>query len=226
MSVILDSARAENRLVLINDILTKPIDRRLPVQSEQEVAKYLATHGIDRRVKNSFITPFLAREFSTPDNFITIEANQKRRYISFTTEEKISLENDGVSTPACTSPPLENVITHAAFVPETNRPKQACTTSEVWSFSLKKRALLNAKVQIQLTAIESQLLKQLVLSDRRVCSKEELILSINRDPSHYSGLEMCLSRLQDKFNNAHGERLFRSVRNRGYCLVQEVNATP
>ncbi|PGR43667.1 response regulator receiver protein, partial [Bacillus cereus] len=31
--------------------------------------------------------------------------------------------------------------------------------------------------------------------------------------------------LQDKFKNAsNGERLFRAVRNRGYCLIQEVVA--
>jgi DNA-binding winged helix-turn-helix (wHTH) protein len=36
---------------------------------------------------------------------------------------------------------------------------------------------------------------------------------------------MCLSRLQDKFKMASkGERLFRAVRNRGYCLIQEVVA--
>lgn len=207
MSVIVDSARAENRVVFTNDILSKRIDRRLSVQSEEQVSKYLAMHGIDRRVKKSSITPFPAKEFSTPDRFIEIQANQKPRYIGFTTEEKISLESDVFSTP------------------EASRPKNPCTTPEVWSFSLNKRQLFSAKAQIPLTTIESLILKQLVLGDRRVCSKEELIVGINRDPSHYSGLEMCLSRLQDKFNNAFGERLFRSVRNRGYCLVQEVKAT-
>ena len=61
-----------------------------------------------------------------------------------------------------------------------------------------------------------------MLNEARVCSKQELIFGINKDANSYSGLEMCLSRLQSKFKNAFGERLFRSVRNRGYCLVQEV----
>jgi len=36
-------------------------------------------------------------------------------------------------------------------------------------------------------------------------------------------LEMCLSRLQEKFKRVNdGERLFRAVRNRGYCLTQKI----
>lgn len=226
MRVILGSARAENHFVFTNDIQTKKIDRRLSTQSAQEVSKYLATHGIDRRIKKSFITPLLAKDLPTPDKFIKIPANQKPAYLGFTTEEKISLASDVFSTPTCTSPALENAAAIAAFIPETSRQNNPCTTPEAWSFSLNKRQLFSAKAQIPLTTIESLILKQLVLGDRRVCSKEELILGINRDPSHYSGLEMCLSRLQDKFINVYGERLFRSVRNRGYCLVQEVTATP
>lgn len=225
MSVIAGSARAENRVFFTNDVLTKRIDRRLSVQSEEEVSKYLAMHGIDRRVKKSLITPLPAKEFPSPDRFMEIQANQKPRYLGFASEEKISLESDVFSTPIGTDPALENPATVAAFIPETSRPKNLCSTPEVWSFSLNKRQLFSAKAQIPLTTIESLILKQLVLGDRRVCSKEELILGINRDPLQYSGLEMCLSRLQDKFNNAYGERLFRSVRNRGYCLVQEVKAT-
>ncbi|MQT32209.1 hypothetical protein GHO44_16775 [Pseudomonas helleri] len=70
--------------------------------------------------------------------------------------------------------------------------------------------------------IESLLIKTLTLSTARICSKQELILGIDKDPQTYSGLEMCLSRLQNKFREAYNERLFRSVRNRGYCLVQDV----
>lgn len=225
MSVILDSARAENRLVFTNDLLTKRINRRLSTQSEQEISSYLAMHSIDRRIKKSFITPLLAKEFPIPGKFIKIQANQKPTDIGFTTEEKSSLGRDVFSTLTCTVPPLENAATDTEFIPETNCPKKSCTIPEAWSFSLNKRELFSAKTQIPLTTIESLLLKQLVLGDRRVCSKAELILGINRDPSHYSGLEMCLSRLQEKFISAYGERLFRSVRNRGYCLVQEVKAT-
>jgi len=66
------------------------------------------------------------------------------------------------------------------------------------------------------------LIQTLTRSNERVCSKQELILGINKDAYSYSGLEMCLSRLQSKFRRAFNERLFRSVRNRGYCLVQDV----
>ncbi|ALE91031.1 hypothetical protein BOH73_08220 [Pseudomonas versuta] len=68
------------------------------------------------------------------------------------------------------------------------------------------------------------LIKTLIFNEARICSKQELILGIDKDADNYRGLEMCLSRLQSKFKNAFGERLFRSVRNRGYCLVQEVKS--
>lgn len=89
-------------------------------------------------------------------------------------------------------------------------------------FRLAAQELCNTEHRIQLTAIESLLVITLLQSDTRVCSKQELITSINKDIFSYSGLEMCLSRLQSKFRSEFGERLFRSVRNRGYCLVQEV----
>lgn len=92
-------------------------------------------------------------------------------------------------------------------------------------FSFAKRELRGATTRIQLTAIEAMLIKSLTLSESRICSKHELILGIDKDTHSYSGLEMCLSRLQNKFRDAFGERLFRSVRNRGYCLVQDVQAT-
>jgi two-component system OmpR family response regulator len=102
----------------------------------------------------------------------------------------------------------------------------AIKNPEIWWFDAEERTLLNPGEKISLTRNESLLLKQLALSESRVCSKTELIHGINRDPERYRGLEMCLSRLQEKFSKtANGERLFRSVRNRGYCLVQKVTVT-
>lgn len=92
----------------------------------------------------------------------------------------------------------------------------------IWLFCYEKLQLCNDTSCIQLTAIESLLIKTLTQTDDRICSKQELIIGINKDTYSYSGLEMCLSRLQNKFKNVFGERLFRSVRNRGYCLVQDV----
>lgn len=98
-------------------------------------------------------------------------------------------------------------------------------TPDSWLFSFSTRELRNITNSIQLTAIESLLIRTLTLCSERICSKQELILGIDKDADTYSGLEMCLSRLQSKFKAAFGERLFRSVRNRGYCLVQEVHCT-
>ncbi|ARQ76947.1 hypothetical protein B6D87_09525 [Pseudomonas fragi] len=89
-------------------------------------------------------------------------------------------------------------------------------------FCFTAQYLCNNTACIQLTAIESLLIKTLTQTDERICSKQELIIGINKDAYNYSGLEMSLSRLQNKFKSMFGERLFRSVRNRGYCLVQDV----
>lgn len=95
--------------------------------------------------------------------------------------------------------------------------------NEVWQLDNDQDALIKEGVEISLTGLEATLVRKMLSHEERVVSRDELILSIGREPEHYRGLEMCLSRLQDKFKNAsNGERLFRAVRNRGYCLIQEV----
>lgn len=95
--------------------------------------------------------------------------------------------------------------------------------SEVWQLDNDQGALVKEDVEISLTGLETALVKKMLHHEERVVSRDELILSIGREPEQYRGLEMCLSRLQDKFKSASkGERLFRAVRNRGYCLIQEV----
>lgn len=95
--------------------------------------------------------------------------------------------------------------------------------SEVWQLDNDQSVLIKENVEITLTGLEATLLKKMLDHEDRVVSRDDLILSIGREPEQYRGLEMCLSRLQDKFKSASkGERLFRAVRNRGYCLIQEV----
>ena len=105
-------------------------------------------------------------------------------------------------------------------------PTPHSSAPELWLFDFKCRVLLSTTTRVQLTAIESMLIKTLMLNEARICSKQELISGIDKDANSYKGLEMCLSRLQNKFKTAFGERLFRSVRNRGYCLVQDVKSKP
>ncbi|MGJ7515559.1 winged helix-turn-helix domain-containing protein [Pseudomonas baetica] len=95
--------------------------------------------------------------------------------------------------------------------------------SEAWQLDNDQDVLVKEGVEISLTGLEATLVRKMLGHEERVVSRDELILSIGREPDQYRGLEMCLSRLQDKFKNAsNGERLFRAVRNRGYCLIQEV----
>lgn len=118
-------------------------------------------------------------------------------------------------------PPQDRVSTN--YVPASTPPLSCSSLSpQTWFFSFDARELHNTKARIHLTAIEALLIQTLTLSTERICSKQELIVGIGKDPHTYSGLEMCLSRLQNKFRDSFYERLFRSVRNRGYCLVQDV----
>ena len=115
-------------------------------------------------------------------------------------------------------PTLKTPLTSPALAPTAHYSN----SPDAWLFCSTAHRLCNNTTCIQLTAIESLLIKTLAQRDERVCSKQELIIGINKDTYSYSGLEMCLSRLQSKFKGVFGERLFRSVRNRGYCLVQDV----
>ncbi|MGE8339294.1 winged helix-turn-helix domain-containing protein [Pseudomonas laurylsulfatiphila] len=107
------------------------------------------------------------------------------------------------------------------YVSQTAKPHTPLT--ETWRLSDGSGALTKDGVEIVLTGLEATLLKKMLHHEDRVVSKEDLIRSIGREPEHYRGLEMCLSRLQEKFKNAsNGERLFRAVRNRGYCVIQKI----
>lgn len=95
--------------------------------------------------------------------------------------------------------------------------------TEAWRLSNGNGALVKDDVEVILTGLEATLVEKMLHHDDRVVSKDDLIRSIGREPEHYRGLEMCLSRLQEKFKSANnGERLFRAVRNRGYCLIQKI----
>jgi|SRR3990167_3568683 len=92
-----------------------------------------------------------------------------------------------------------------------------------WEFNVSEGYLLRNDERISLTATECLILNQFVSSEQRVQSREQLLKALNKDHITYTGLEMCLSRLQIKFKLfTRGERLIRSVRNKGYCLVQKI----
>lgn len=118
---------------------------------------------------------------------------------------------------------LKKPVADDEFITAVSRVKESQGNPDIWWFNADDRTLVKEDITIPLTGTESLMLTQLVLSDRRVVSKNDLIQRIDKDPENYSGLEMCLSRLQKKFKTAaKGERLIRSVRNRGYCLAQRI----
>lgn len=119
-----------------------------------------------------------------------------------------------------------NGITPPADEPDSSTTKAAKAPmqyAETWQLSYGSNTLVKDDVEVVLTGLEATLIKTMLQHEERVVSKDDLIRSIGREPEQYQGLEMCLSRLQDKFRSAsNGERLFRAVRNRGYCLIQKI----
>lgn len=115
---------------------------------------------------------------------------------------------------------FQNTQAITSDVNETRPP-----VTEAWHLDNDQGVLVREDIEISLTGLETALVRKMLHHEERVVSRDDLILSIGREPEQYRGLEMCLSRLQDKFKSAsNGERLFRAVRNRGYCLIQEVVA--
>ncbi|WP_223458986.1 transcriptional regulator [Pseudomonas sp. A-R-26] len=93
-----------------------------------------------------------------------------------------------------------------------------------WVFNKPQRLLSNNLTTINLTRMECAVLDLLTSSEERVISNEDILMKLNKDPYNYKGLPMCLSRLQAKFKKfTKGDNLLRSVRSRGYCLIQTIN---
>ncbi|WP_085686756.1 MULTISPECIES: helix-turn-helix domain-containing protein [unclassified Pseudomonas] len=127
---------------------------------------------------------------------------------------------------AQSAPPFHSTSATAGETTHTSRTLESTgSCTEAWHLDNDQGALTKEGVEISLTGLETALVRKMLHHEERVVSRDDLILSIGREPEQYRGLEMCLSRLQDKFKSAsNGERLFRAVRNRGYCLIQEVVA--
>lgn len=148
-------------------------------------------------------------------------STKPKKQTSANIKRTINLQDSTSILSLITPSPIDRVLTN--YVPtSTNSHSVYSSPPQIWFFNFNAREIHNTTYRIKLTAIESLLIKTLVLSTNRVCSKIELILGIEKNPHSYSGLEMSLSRLQHKFRNVFEERLFRSVRNRGYCLVQDI----
>ncbi|MGF7111314.1 winged helix-turn-helix domain-containing protein [Pseudomonas laurylsulfatiphila] len=95
---------------------------------------------------------------------------------------------------------------------------------QTWALNKPQRLLSNNLTIINLTRTECVVLDLLASCKERVVSNEEILMKLNKDPYNYKGLPMCLSRLQAKFKRfTKGDRLLRSVRSRGYCLIQTIN---
>ncbi len=148
-----------------------------------------------------------------------IRQDTQRVISTFTTERQGSqLDNQLNSIVSITYNAKDDTRDGTSRTADHRRP-----STEGWRISSRNGALIKDDIEIVLTGLEATLVKKMLHHDDRVVSKDELIRSIGREPENYRGLEMCMSRLQEKFKSAsNGERLFRAVRNRGYCLIQKI----
>jgi DNA-binding response OmpR family regulator len=95
--------------------------------------------------------------------------------------------------------------------------------SKIWYLTPHGRELMLGDCTIRLTLSESKIVSLFLSSQGRIASNESIAAELNRINGNYTGLPMIMSRLQRKFSTASGgEKLFRAVRNRGYCLIQEL----
>ncbi|WP_405121677.1 winged helix-turn-helix domain-containing protein [Pseudomonas petroselini] len=80
------------------------------------------------------------------------------------------------------------------------------------------------KIVISLTRTERDVIVIISNCSGQPVKNETIIERIHKDPDNYKGLCMCMSRLQAKFKkSSYGDKLFRSVRNRGYYLTQYIH---
>ncbi|RON98882.1 response regulator receiver protein [Pseudomonas moraviensis] len=163
----------------------------------------------------------MVMEFSYP----SLSRKNVARSIEHDTQRILAtLENEWRA--AQTDNPFQSfpaVSAERAHISNVSESPEAC--SDTWHLDDDQGVLLKDNIAISLTGLETALVRKMLTHEERVVSRDDLIISIGREPEQYRGLEMCLSRLQDKFKSANnGERLFRAVRNRGYCLIQEVVA--
>ena len=101
--------------------------------------------------------------------------------------------------------------------------KSSRNYSDIWTLDDKRRTLSRVRDRITLTTTETLILKSFITTQQRILSKDEITFKINKDPESYTGLPVYISRLQNKYKTKNFDAgLFRSARNRGYCLVQEI----
>jgi DNA-binding response OmpR family regulator len=102
----------------------------------------------------------------------------------------------------------------------------AMLRSRTWTLIKNSGLLVDGEVAIALTKMECSLLDLFTISEDRAI-KSDVIVRFLKKPYDYSGLCMAVTRLQRKFKDStDGDKLFASVRNCGYCLVQKIDVQP
>lgn len=107
-----------------------------------------------------------------------------------------------------------------------NSPHQNTDKNDDFSscqLNLLTRIISKNEQEVPLSKTEFNIIQHFLISKLRLLSKNAILSNLGKDTTNYHGLAMCMFRLQEKFRKIEpGGFLIRSVRNKGYCLVQKI----
>lgn len=95
--------------------------------------------------------------------------------------------------------------------------------SKSWILKKSRQTLTDSEVTINLTNMEFAIIQLFIQNPAVPLKNETIMTSLEKCLDDYKGLCMCMCRLNRKFKkSANGDRLFISVRNRGYIIKQKI----
>jgi DNA-binding winged helix-turn-helix (wHTH) protein len=95
--------------------------------------------------------------------------------------------------------------------------------SRTWMLKKSSHTIADSEVTINLTNMEFAVIKLFTQNPAEPLKNDTIISQLEKCLDNYKGLCMCISRLNKKFKKAtDGDRIFISVRNRGYKIKQKI----
>ncbi len=92
-----------------------------------------------------------------------------------------------------------------------------------WILKNDERMLISSTLSMKLTKMELTILMIFLEGPRKPMSHVAITERIEKNPDTYKGICMCISRLNKKFKKlTRGDRLFISIRNKGFYLTQVI----
>ncbi len=93
----------------------------------------------------------------------------------------------------------------------------------IWILSVEEKKLSNQKFSMSLTRIELRILVIFLEQPKQAISHYSIAERLGKNPDTYKGICMCIGRVNTKFKKlTGGDKLFVSIRNRGFYLKQAI----